>query len=306
MGYNYTWGDNCNYEFGNGYAESHTDLNDDLHPKHGHGINYAEWPHDICSGPTADTIAGSHITLKPSKTGVEKTIGHGYGYVKGNSIEIVVGNKEEKHWGDSWEYSHGGTHVEKVYGGRHEEYHYTSDGHLTSKEISENGVKQEWAWDPVTQGIKLTSYSVTNTNGGNHSFTYELNDKVETSVNLVASVTATIDVASENKFSLFGKLSDIDIGVGFTVMSIKIAIGGAPLKVEIEGYAGNWDKFEANFGPLKTKAAAHAAEVANELAVKIKNESMNIVSEKLRLASQNANLTNSQVRLSNSLLQIFT
>jgi len=106
-GKNYEWGDTCDYAFGNGYEEAHADGTMEIDLKHSK---------DLIKGPGFNTVSGTKVTgLSEDTTWVSKSIGNAYDYVKGNSIEIVVGNCESHMHGNSYDYVVGNS-VEEVKG----------------------------------------------------------------------------------------------------------------------------------------------------------------------------------------------
>ncbi len=203
----YGWGDTCEYSFGNGYAENHISGS-------GNHINKAGWDHDLCSPPTAGggsrTISGSSLSFSTDDSVVEKTIGHQYGYTKGNTIEVTVGDSEEHSYGNSYSYQHGGRHEETVY------IHYAGADVkiLHTEQIDDSEL--EWKFHPRTGALSSFSASA---ECGHVTFETKMVPTFETSID-ISAVSTSIEMG----------INAISINLNACQMSMELQ----PFKMEIE------------------------------------------------------------------------
>jgi len=254
-GCNYAWGDTCDYEFGNGYAEAHVECEDDGRPKN--AINKTNWEHDLCGAPpfaeSGYAINGRNVKLNSNTCVVEKTFGNGYAYTKGHSLEVSVGNAEAHSYGNSYEYQHGGRQEEEV---------YSDSGILLTKTHSFNGTEHEWTYHPLHGA--LTGFTASTENG-----------LVNFESKLMPTFGTTVDVSSLS--------TEIEIGINafsanFTASDISMELQGLKVELTLEGWdiimagtqlCGGTLEIEQKLSQLEQKATSletKATEVSTGLA----------------------------------------
>ena len=108
-----TWGDTCEYQFGNSYNWGEGNGPGGAPCAYNYGNSYTENLLEVSSG-TAETnsLNDSHDSysrfgIDATKSSIEKTFGDTYSYQNGKSAEVHVGNSESETYGDSKETVHG-------------------------------------------------------------------------------------------------------------------------------------------------------------------------------------------------------
>jgi type VI secretion system secreted protein VgrG len=113
-GRNYSWGNTCDYQFGNTYIETHLSVSDTGVPSS--AINAIK-PNDLAGSPTSSgfsktSIAGGSVTIPDiNNAQVEKVYGHTYAFQEGHAIDVAVGNTESRRYGDEFQYLSGNTNT---------------------------------------------------------------------------------------------------------------------------------------------------------------------------------------------------
>jgi len=162
--------------------------------------------------PANDTGGPMHTDT----TWVTKQFGDAYTYNRGNDISIRVGNTEEHHHGDSYEYRYGGNHEETKYNGKGTKVHWEQAG---------GGTSQEARWDAI--GGSLLSYS------------YSYYGKIKYEASFVAIPTLNI---STSVSTLQGAIS---VSAGALKIDVSVAAG---MKIDVNLAAGMFVKIERKFG----------------------------------------------------------
>lgn len=109
-GRNYSWGDTCDYEFGNSYTETYPDITASGAPSIAINSNQTG---DLAGTPTTSgfsrtAINGSSVTIADiGKAQVEKLFGHSYAFQQGNAIDVAMGNAESRRVGHEYQYLSG-------------------------------------------------------------------------------------------------------------------------------------------------------------------------------------------------------